>query len=143
MTPDALARLHARCFAAPPPWSARAFADALASPGTFLLCAASAFALGRVAAGEAELLTLAVAPEARRRGVARDLCRRFDQAAKAAGADAAFLEVAADNAAARALYLGCGWVEAGRRRRYYGADLDAVVMRLDLAAATRRATDFH
>ena len=143
MTPDALARLHSRCFASPPPWSARAFADALATRNTFLLCAPGAFALGRVVAGEAELLTLAVAPEARRRGVARNLCSRFGEAARTTGADAAFLEVAADNAAARALYLGCGWIEAGRRPRYYGPALDAVIMRLDLAAAAARVTDFH
>ena len=120
-----------------------ALAAAAAISGWINGAAASGFALGRVAGGEVELLTLAVAPEARRQGVARDLCRRFDQAAKAAGADAAFLEVAADNGAARALYLGCGWVEAGWRPRYYGPALDAVVMRLDLAAATRRAADFH
>lgn len=141
MTPSALAALHARCFAAPPPWSARAFADALAQPGALLLTAPDAFLLGRVAAGEAELLTLAVAPEARRRGTARSLCRRFAIAARRAGAEAAFLEVAADNAAARALYAGCGWVEAGRRPRYYGPALDAVVMRLDLAASLGFAAD--
>ena len=143
MTPGALAALHARCITVPPPWSAQAFADALATPGTFLLAGTAGFALGRVVAGEAELLTLAVAPEARRQGVARDLCRRFEEAATAARAEAAFLEVAADNDAARALYRGCGWVEAGRRPRYYGPGLDAVVMRLDLAAAPVRDADFR
>lgn len=143
MRPQALAALHARCFTVPPPWSAGAFAEALAQPGAMLLTAPDAFLLGRTAAGEAELLTLAVAPEGRRRGTARALCDRFAARARAAGADAAFLEVAADNAAARALYAGCGWVEAGRRPRYYGLRLDAVVMRLDLTAAPLPAPDSH
>ena len=40
--------------------------------------------------------------------------------------------VAADNAPAQALYHGTGWRESGRRRRYYGPDLDAIVMALTL-----------
>jgi ribosomal-protein-alanine N-acetyltransferase len=48
------------------------------------------------------------------------------------GATRAFLEVAADNAPAQALYHGTGWRESGRRRRYYGPDLDAIVMALTL-----------
>lgn len=138
MTPEAMAALHARCFTTPPPWSARAFAAALTAPGALLLTAPDAFLVGRAAAGEAELLTLAVAPEARRRGAGRSLCARFAAAAQAAGADTAFLEVAADNTAARALYAAAGWAEVGRRPRYYGPTLDAIVMRLDLTA---RPTD--
>ena len=132
-----LAALHARCFTdAPPPWSAAALAAALEAPGSVLLAPAPdrAFLLGRVIAGEAELLTLAVAPEARRQGLAADLCRAFAATARAAGAGVAFLEVAATNHAARALYSGEGWVEAGLRRGYYGPGVDGVVMRLDLAA---------
>lgn len=141
MTPEAMAALHARCFTTPPPWSAGAFAAALAQPGALLLASPGAFLLGRVAAGEAELLTLAVAPESRRRGLARALCERFAAQARAAGAGAAFLEVAADNTAARGLYARCGWTAAGRRPRYYGPGLDALVMRLDLTAAPGVAAD--
>ena len=113
----------------------------MASPGALLLTAPHAFLLGRTASGEAELLTLAVAPEARRHGTARSLCARFAAAARAAGAEAAFLEVAAENVAARALYTGAGWTLAGRRPRYYGPATDALVMRLDLMAAPRRRAD--
>ncbi len=78
-------------------------------------------------------MTLAVAAAARRRGLGRRLLARFEAAAAARGAEAAFLEVAEDNAPARALYLAAGWVEAGRRRRYYargdGTAADAIVMR--------------
>jgi hypothetical protein len=69
MTPADLAALHARCFRTPPPWSAADFATFVADPLAFLLVEGDAgFLLGRAVAGEAELLTLAVAPESRRRG---------------------------------------------------------------------------
>lgn len=119
-TPEALAALHARCFAAaPPPWSAPAFAGLLAQAETFLVATPTGFAVGRAAAGEAELLTIAVDPAARRRGVGRDLLARFEAEARARGAAEAFLEVAEGNAAARALYAGAGYAVAGLRPRYY------------------------
>lgn len=138
MTPEALAALHARCFDRPPPWSAGAFADMLSLPGSFLILRPSGFLVGRTAAGEAELLTLAVTPEARRQGLGRALCSAFATAAGGRGASAAFLEVAAGNAAARALYAGCGWAEAGRRPGYYGPGQDALILRLDLGAGEDR-----
>lgn len=134
MKPDALAALHARCFDRPRPWSASEFENLLASPSVFLLTDTHGFLLGRALAGEAELLTLAVAPDARRQGAGRRLTLRFAAAALARPSAEAFLEVAADNAAARRLYAGAGWVEAGVRRRYYGPHTDAIVMRLTLRA---------
>lgn len=128
MTPDALAALHARCFAVPPPWRADSFAALLQEPQTFL-CAdplGRAFALGRVIADEAELLTLATDPGARRKGLARELMDRFEAAARDRGAVVAFLEVAETNAAALALYHGCGYRPVGRRPGYYpGTGQDA------------------
>ncbi len=140
MTPEALARLHARAFTGVPrPWSTAEFATLLASPGVQLVDAGSGFAVIRTAAGEAELLTLAVAPEARRRGHGRALLARAEARAAAAGAAEMFLEVAADNAAARALYAAAGYAEAGLRRGYYsasgGAAADALVLRKALEAA--------
>lgn len=132
MIPDQLADLHARCFTLPRSWSSAEFADLLASPHAFLLTRPHGFLLGRTVADEAELLTLAVAPEARRQGIARDLLAEFAATSRARGATRAFLEVAADNAPARALYRATGWREAGRRRRYYAPDLDAIVMDLPL-----------
>lgn len=137
MTPEALAALHARCFRAPPPWSVAGFAGFVADPLAFLLVEGDAgFLLGRAVAGEAELLTLAVAPEARRLGLARKLMARFLYQAQLRGAERAFLEVAADNAAAIALYESSGFRPVGRRRGYYqspeGTRTDALVLSREL-----------
>ncbi|MBP7240643.1 GNAT family N-acetyltransferase [Amaricoccus sp.] len=120
MTAEALAALHARCFdTGPPPWSAASFVGLLEDPACFLLARPGGFALGRAAAGEAELLTIAVAPEARRGGVGRALLAAFEAEATRRGAEEAFLEVSEANAAARALYAGAGYSVAGRRPGYY------------------------
>lgn len=124
MIPTDLAALHARCFSNPPPWTAASFAAQLESQYTFLIAdpTARAFVLGRAVAGEAEILTLATAPEARRAGLARDLIAAFESEARARGASAAFLEVAEDNVGARALYEACGYEQQGRRPGYYVAE---------------------
>ena len=104
MTPLDLAALHARCFATPRPWTPGEFTEILADPLVFLLVEGDAgFLLGRAVAGEAELPTLAVAPEARRRGLGQRLVSRFLYQARLRGAESAFLEVAADNDAAQAV----------------------------------------
>ena len=138
MTPDALAALHARSFTTPRPWSAAEFAGFLASPLCFLRSVSQGFVLGRVIADEAELLTIAVDPDARRNGAGRALLREFAAEARLRGATTAFLEVASDNAAARGLYTSGGWAESGLRKAYYhapdGARIDAVVMSRSLQA---------
>ncbi|MDO5611661.1 MAG: GNAT family N-acetyltransferase [Paracoccus sp. (in: a-proteobacteria)] len=132
MTPADLAALHARCFTVPRPWNADEISDVLSAPGAFLLLVRGGFLIGRAIAGEAELLTVAVPPEMRRQGVGRALLHGFALAAAQRGADEAFLEVASDNTAARALYAADGWGDAGRRRGYYGPGLDALVLRKPL-----------
>lgn len=83
--------------------------------------------------GDADLLTIATAPAARRRGVARLMLRELIGRARAAGCGALLLEVRASNAAAQALYVSEGFVRIGMRRRYYTAPVeDALVMRLTL-----------
>lgn len=138
MTPAALAALHARCLSTPRPWTAAEFAALLADASVFLCTRPQGFALGRVVAGEAELLTLAVAPEARRRGTGTALLDAFQARALALGARTAHLEVAASNTAARALYLAAGWTETGRRPRYFrcpdGTREDALILSRALAA---------
>ena len=134
MTPAQLADLHARCFTTPRPWGEAEFSDILSAAGTFLLTIPGGFLVGRVIADEAELLTIAVDPNARRAGIGTRLIAEFDAMSRARGAVTAFLEVAADNDAAHALYTATGWERVGCRRRYYSADLDAIVMRLSLDA---------
>ncbi len=132
MTPADLARLHAACFTMPRPWGEAEFADLLASPLVFLIAAPAGFALGRVVADEGELLTLAVDPAARRLGTGRRLLASFEANAAARGAASAFLEVAAGNDAARALYLSAGYVQTGLRRGYFrdaaGRTDDALIL---------------
>jgi ribosomal-protein-alanine N-acetyltransferase len=139
MNPETLAALHATCFQdAPRAWSAAEFATLLAQPEVFLVAGEDGFALGRVAGPEAELMTLAVAPAARRRGRGRALLNAFEREAILRGASEAFLEVAVENAAAGALYGAAGWVRAGLRPGYYGtgaARSDALVLRKCLEAS--------
>lgn len=137
----ALARIHAAAF--DHPWPPEAFLTLLGSPGVFALTAVDgepiALILMRAIAGEAEVLTLAVAPSHRRRGVARALLRAALAQAAAAGAEEAFLEVAADNPGALALYREAGFGGAGRRSGYYrrpdGEAVDALVLRRTLNGA--------
>lgn len=134
--PAQLAQIHAASFDNARSWSAAEFAGLLASPFVFVENSTQGFALGREIAGESELLTIAVLPEARGRGLGADLLMRFEQASAARGAALLFLEVAEDNAAARALYLAAGWVESGRRAGYYarpnGQKQDAILMQKQL-----------
>lgn len=139
MTPESLAALHRACFTTPRPWDASEFADLLGSPHIFLTGTAEGFALGRAIAGEAELLTIAVAPAMRRHGIGRRLMADFAKEASNHGTTRVFLEVAADNTAALALYRASGFHEIGQRPGYYhpptGPAIDALVMQKDLPGA--------
>jgi tRNA threonylcarbamoyladenosine biosynthesis protein TsaB len=144
--PAPLAALHAACF--PDPWDAKAIAALLATPGTFAFQASlngrtaepraapadapDGFVMARTAAGEAEILTLAVAPAARGKGLGRALLQAAISKAQAQGAGTMFLEVGADNPSARALYASLGFVKVGDRKGYYQGR-DALVLRLPLA----------
>ena len=127
-----MARLHARCFATPRPWTGAEFAAVTADPLCFTLIESDGFLIGRAVTDEAEILTLAVDPEARRRGTGARLVQGFLTEAQNRGAASAFLEVAANNQPAICLYLQAGFGEAGLRRGYYtsadAAAVDAVVM---------------
>ena len=90
---------------------------------------AGGFMLARVVADEAEILTLAVDPRRQGRGVGRLLLQAAMGDARRRGAVAMFLEVAPSNAAALALYGSAGFVQVGRRPRYYPGGGDALVLR--------------
>jgi ribosomal-protein-alanine N-acetyltransferase len=137
-----LAALHAGGIgAAGPAWDEAAFASLLGLPGRIALVAAegedpAGFVLLGVAADEAEIITLAVLPRARRRGIGRALAMAAAAHAAASGATRLFLEVAEDNGPALALYAGAGFVAVGRRRGYYGGVVDARVLALSLSPSS-------
>lgn len=137
MTYAEMAALHAVCFTAPRPWRASEFASVLGMPHSFVLTQDGGFLVGRAVAGEAELLTLAVPPEARRQGTGDLLVEAFLHQIALMGAENAFLEVATDNEAALALYSKHGFAEVAERRGYMkgtdGRARDAYIMRRDFA----------
>jgi ribosomal-protein-alanine N-acetyltransferase len=130
---EALAEIHLAAFPRDEAWSAEIMALQLGSPGAFgRIHSAGGMVLARVAADEADILTLAVAPAARRRGLGRTLLLAAMEEAGRRGAKTMFLEVGVDNTAARALYAACGFAQVGRRRGYYSGGGDALVLRAAL-----------
>lgn len=123
-----LAGLHAAAF--DKPWSAGEIAALMTTPGVFALTVdLQGFILCRSIAGEAEILTLAVVPAARRLGVGRALVEAAAGLAATQAAACLFLEVAHDNVPALALYAAAGFERVGLRKGYYLSGADAVVMR--------------
>ena len=94
------------------------------------------FIIGQVMADEAEILSLGVAPELQRRGIGGMLVEAIKRATKRAEGKRLFLDVAADNAAAMALYTRLGFAEARRRKAYYprkdGPAVDAIVLQCEV-----------
>lgn len=130
MTPEAMARLHGQCFPHAP-WTEGEIARMLALPTTLAITRPHGFILAQVVPPEAEVLTLAVDPGKRRRGIGRDLLARLEAALLAEGCTRLMLEVASDTPGAQALYAAAGFTEKGRRRGYYaraGSRADAVLM---------------
>jgi [ribosomal protein S18]-alanine N-acetyltransferase len=130
----ALAVVHEAAFPPGEVWDEAAFTGLLGQPGIFgLLDRRGGLVLARVALDEAEILTLAVAPAARRQGLGRALLAAALARARARGVTAMFLEVAAGNMAARTLYAAAGFERVGLRRGYYPDGADALVLRRALA----------
>ncbi len=107
-------------------WSAQQY-DALFAPEAprrIALLAAEAdelrgFAIARCGLDEWEIENVVVAPEHRRRGIARDLVQKILRDAHDSGVPSVLLEVRQSNTAARQLYEGLGFAGVGRRRAYY------------------------
>ncbi len=147
-----ISALHGRLF--DPAWDTAAITGLTAPPAALALVARApssppafsqtqrggrplaGFLLARAAAGEAEILSIGVAPELRRQGLARRLLEAALPALRERGAQRLFLEVAADNAPALGLYRSAGLTEVGRRRAYYmrrgGPAADALLLARDL-----------
>lgn len=114
------------------PWDEASFLVLLGQPGVFgFIDERGGFVLLRVAADEAEILTIGVT--ARRQGIATRLMGDAIGKAAEAGAAVMHLEVAAGNAPARGLYESLGFTQTGRRAKYYANGDDAVLLsrRLD------------
>ncbi len=125
-----MSRLHMRCF--DDPWSAVSFRGLLLDTsiltlGVELDGALVAFAMAQTVAGESDILTVATAPEHRRKGLGATLIGALINRLGERGVSRITLDVAEDNAAARALYRGFGFTEDGRRPRYYTAGRDVPV----------------
>ena len=136
----ACARLHSQGFAHP--WSSEEFAALIANSSNVGAAALDpingrlrGFVLSRLAADEAEILTIAVDAAFQGKGVGRALLSENLRQASNAGARAMFLEVAKDNAPAVALYERLGFVKVGERPGYYRRNdgrAPAVIMRKTL-----------
>jgi ribosomal-protein-alanine N-acetyltransferase len=126
----AVARLEEILF--PEPWSEMMLRDELEAAGrTYLISADGTEIVGyggvMLIGSDAHIMTLAVVPAARRRGVGSQLMLSLVDAAIAAGAEHLTLELRVSNEPARALYEKFGFAPVGIRPRYY-RDEDALVM---------------
>lgn len=143
------AALHRTSFEAP--WNDGEFAKLLEQPGVAGLMWNAAepqgFILIRAVADEAEILTLAVAPTYRRQRIAALLLDEASRMLRAGGTRRLFLEVAADNIAAKRLYESYGFGATGRRPQYYDRGAapraDAIIMTLELEPGALSATPHH
>jgi ribosomal-protein-alanine N-acetyltransferase len=90
------------------------------------------FILSRMAAGEAEILSVAIAPAWRGRGFARPLLDLHLRRLAGLGVRAVFLEVDEHNEPACRLYRNAGFSEVDVRKSYYQEGASALVLRRDL-----------
>lgn len=134
----AIAEIHRR--SDPPGWSVESWEKQLSQGSVHCLShvgvrGLDGFVAVSIAGGEAEVLMIAVDQTARGAGLGRRLMEYALGHAAMLGARQCFLEVAADNQAAKALYARCGFAETAVRKGYYarpGGYIDALVMARDL-----------
>lgn len=136
-----IAALHKRLFY--PAWDEAAVKALLEHPASTSLVAVAGdpkavagFIIGQLAADEAEILSVGVAPDWQRTGLGKMLVEGLIRAARRGEAKRVFLDVAADNAGAIQLYKSLNFSETGRRKAYYqranGPAADALLFALDL-----------
>jgi ribosomal-protein-alanine N-acetyltransferase len=122
------------------PWSASQYREEFSSPTRHFVVAvddaesiigyAGVFAPGQA---EADILTVGVVPNHRGKGIAKALMALLTDWARAQGSTAMMLEVKVDNSEAIGLYQSLGYSKLNIRKDYFGAGLDAQVMRLELS----------
>lgn len=136
-----IAALHKRLFY--PAWDEAAVNGLLEHPASTSLVAVAGepkaiagFIIGQLAADEAEILSIGVAPDWQRTGLGKKLVEGLIRAVRRGEAKRLFLEVAADNAGALRLYKSLNFTETGQRKAYYeranGPAADALLFALDL-----------
>jgi len=134
--------LHRACFP-DDPWDAGAIEQIMGIPGFFgrvgwAKTAPVGFALALALGEEAEIVSLGVLPEHRRRGIGSALLDAICGEARSRGAARVVLEMASDNEAASALYAGRGFRVVGLRRNYYRRTerlVDALILQVQLPTA--------
>lgn len=122
---DEIANLHKLCFPNKP-WSASDFAD-LKKSGCEIIVSQNGFAVWRNVADESEIITIGVAPDARRNGIASAMLVIIEKNIKNQGVKKIFLEVASNNIAGKKLYENNGYKVVGTRPKYYDG-IDAILM---------------
>ena len=134
--------LHRACFP-DDPWDAGAIEQIMGIPGFFgrvgwAKTAPVGFALALALGEQAEIVSLGVLPEHRRRGIGSALLDAICGEARSRGAERVVLEMASDNEAASALYAGRGFRVVGLRRNYYRRTerlVDALILQVQLPTA--------
>ena len=129
----AVAALEQVCFS--DPWSEQSVRSELTNPLSLWLTAldgdtVAGYVGSQTVLDEADIMNVAVAPEYRRRGIARQLLDRLRDLLAAQGVRSLTLEVRASNEPAIALYEALGYVQVGRRPNYYFKPReDALILR--------------
>lgn len=134
-----IAALEKLCFS--DPWSENSVCSELSNPlSLWLVAEEDGRVIGYVGSQsvppEADVMNLAVAPDHRKKGVGRKLMMQLISELHSRGITALFLEVRVGNLPARSLYQSLGFVEVGRRPKYYvNPTEDALILRKELTDA--------
>lgn len=124
-----VADLHKLCFPHKP-WGADDFRD-LKKSGCEIVASENGFIVWRTVLDTAEIITIGVHPDARGAGIAIAMMTIMENEVRKAGATKIQLDVSAENAPAIALYKKQGFIENGRRPKYYDG-VDAILMQKDI-----------
>ena len=128
---DDLLDIEQSCYAFP--WSRQQFIDELDNPASLIEAVlVDERIVGYICfwliCGELQIQNLAIRPEYRRLGIAQALLEDVIERCRQQGMNSVWLEVREDNHAAIGLYLGCGFVISGRRKKYYQDGEDALLL---------------
>jgi len=127
-----LEKLYAACFPDKThKWDANDFAD-LKKSGCDIIASQNSFIVWRTIADEAEIISIGVAPIARRTGTASALLQIMENDIKQNGVKTIFLEVDDKNIPALELYKKHGFVNTGVRPHYYENGHDAIIMKKEI-----------